>query len=70
MAPQDQIHLKVGEPMIQVRDVNKKYGDKVVHEGITLDIRKGEVLTLMGGSGSGKSVLLRASLVSSGPTPV
>lgn len=60
MAPQDKIGVKPGEPMIQVRNVVKKYGDKVVHDGITLDIRKGEVLTLMGGSGSGKSVLLRS----------
>ncbi len=48
------------EVMLSVRHVSKKYGDKIVHQDINLDIRKGEVLTLMGGSGSGKSVLLRS----------
>jgi len=46
--------------IIQIRDVYKSYGKKVVHKGISLDIYQGEVLTLMGGSGSGKSVLLRS----------
>lgn len=48
------------EPLIQVRNVFKSYGTKVVHQGISLDIYEGEILTLMGGSGSGKSVLLRS----------
>lgn len=48
------------EPLIQVEGVYKKFGGKTVHNGIDLDIYKGEVLTLMGGSGSGKSVLLRS----------
>jgi phospholipid/cholesterol/gamma-HCH transport system ATP-binding protein len=47
-------------PLIQIRGVHKKYGNKVVHSGIDLDIYEGEILTLMGGSGSGKSVLLRS----------
>lgn len=47
-------------PLIEVRDVNKRYGTKVVHQGINLTVNRGEVLTLMGGSGSGKSVLLRS----------
>lgn len=48
------------KPLIRVRGVSKRYGTKVVHDGIDLDIYRGEVLTLMGGSGSGKSVLLRS----------
>ena len=48
------------KPLIEVEGVSKFFGDKVVHDGIDLDIRKGEILTLMGGSGSGKSVLLRS----------
>jgi phospholipid/cholesterol/gamma-HCH transport system ATP-binding protein len=48
------------EPLIQIRGVYKKYGNKVVHSGVDLDIYRGEILTLMGGSGSGKSVLLRS----------
>jgi len=48
------------EPLIQIREVTKKYGTKMVHDGINMPIYKGEILTLMGGSGSGKSVLLRS----------
>ncbi len=47
------------EPLIEVRGLYKNYGSKVVHAGIDLKIYQGEILTLMGGSGSGKSVLLR-----------
>lgn len=53
-------HKGSAEPLIQVRDVFKNYGAKTVHQGISLDIYEGEILTLMGGSGSGKSVLLRS----------
>jgi phospholipid/cholesterol/gamma-HCH transport system ATP-binding protein len=60
MEPQDKKTKKSEAPMIHIQDVTKRYGTKVVHDGITLDIRRGEVLTLMGGSGSGKSVLLRS----------
>ncbi len=49
-----------GETLIKVEEVYKTFDDKVVHNGINLDIKKGEILTLMGGSGSGKSVLLRS----------
>ena len=48
------------EPLIEVRNVWKKFQGKQVHKGVNLTIYKGEVLTLMGGSGSGKSVLLRS----------
>ena len=48
------------EPLIRVRGLYKSYGKKIVHDGIDLDIYPGEILTLMGGSGSGKSVLLRS----------
>lgn len=48
------------EAIIQVRGVSKRYGAKVVHKNIDLDVYPGEILTLMGGSGSGKSVLLRS----------
>ena len=50
----------MAEPLIQIKGVEKKFGDKIVHDGIDLTIYRGEILTLMGGSGSGKSVLLRS----------
>lgn len=51
---------KEKEALIEVEGVYKNYGKKVVHVGIDLCVYRGEVLTLMGGSGSGKSVLLRS----------
>lgn len=50
----------MSEPLIKVVGVRKKFENKLVHDGIDLTIYKGEILTLMGGSGSGKSVLLRS----------
>lgn len=47
------------EIAISLRGITNRFGSQVVHENLDLDIRKGEVLGLIGGSGSGKSVLLR-----------
>lgn len=48
------------ESIIKFEGICKSYGKKVVHNGVDLEVYPGEVLTLMGGSGSGKSVLLRS----------
>lgn len=48
-----------GEPIIQVRNLVNRFGAETVHDGLDLDVRRGEVLGVVGGSGSGKSVLLR-----------
>jgi phospholipid/cholesterol/gamma-HCH transport system ATP-binding protein len=48
-----------GEPLIQFRNVRKAFGQKVVFRDLTLDVRPGETLTVMGGSGVGKSVMLK-----------
>jgi phospholipid/cholesterol/gamma-HCH transport system ATP-binding protein len=48
------------EIALQVRNLHKSFGDKVVHKGVTFDLRKGEILGLFGGSGTGKSVILRS----------
>jgi phospholipid/cholesterol/gamma-HCH transport system ATP-binding protein len=45
--------------VITVRDVVVGFGDRIVLDRLSLDIRKGEILGFVGGSGSGKSVLLR-----------
>src|SRR3954447_17903995 len=44
---------------IQVHDVTKRYGNRVVLDAIRLDVFEGETLVILGGSGSGKSTLLR-----------
>ncbi|WP_119678250.1 ABC transporter ATP-binding protein [Indioceanicola profundi] len=46
-------------PVIRVRGLHTRFGPQTVHAGVDLDVHKGEVLGLVGGSGTGKSVLLR-----------
>ncbi|WP_407947216.1 ABC transporter ATP-binding protein [Parasphingopyxis marina] len=48
------------EPIISIRDLKNAFGDQVVHEGLDLDVRQGEILGVVGGSGTGKSVLMRS----------
>ncbi len=47
------------EPIIRVRGLVNRFGAETVHDGLDVDVRRGEVLGIVGGSGSGKSVLLR-----------
>ncbi|NBC34812.1 MAG: ATP-binding cassette domain-containing protein [Alphaproteobacteria bacterium] len=44
---------------IRVRGLRTQFGPQVVHENLNLDVRRGEVLGVVGGSGTGKSVLLK-----------
>ncbi|SDF25652.1 phospholipid/cholesterol/gamma-HCH transport system ATP-binding protein [Limimaricola pyoseonensis] len=46
--------------VIRIRGLENRFGPHVVHEGLDLDMRRGEVLGVVGGSGTGKSVLLRS----------
>jgi ABC-type polar amino acid transport system ATPase subunit len=47
------------EPVVRLEAVHKSFGDNEVLRGIDLEVRRGEVLTIVGPSGSGKSTLLR-----------
>ncbi|WP_111430431.1 ABC transporter ATP-binding protein [Rhodobacteraceae bacterium DSL-40] len=47
------------EAVVEVRGLSTRFGDHVVHDGLDLDVYRGEVLGVVGGSGTGKSVLLR-----------
>ncbi|MBF6602103.1 MAG: ABC transporter ATP-binding protein, partial [Sphingorhabdus sp.] len=43
--------------LIRVKGLRNSFGPQVVHENLDLDVRKGEILGVVGGSGTGKSVL-------------
>ncbi len=47
------------EPVIRIRDLVVGFGDHLVLKGLSLDVQRGEILGVVGGSGAGKSVLLR-----------
>jgi len=49
-------------PKIRIRGLHKSFGDKVVLDGLDLDVGVGESVVVIGGSGSGKSVLLKCIL--------
>ncbi len=48
------------DKIIEVRGLKNQFGSQVVHEDLNLDVYRGEVLGIVGGSGTGKSVLLRS----------
>lgn len=48
------------ETVIKVRNLRNAFGDQVIHDGLDLDVYKGEILGVVGGSGTGKSVLMRS----------
>src|SRR5260370_13430270 len=52
----------IAEAVIEVRDLMKRYGRNVVHEHLNFDVRRGEVVAIVGGSGSGKTTLVRQIL--------
>ena len=56
------------DPVIQVRDLHNKFGAQVVHDGLDMQVRQGEIFGVVGGSGTGKSVLLRSILGLRQPT--
>jgi phospholipid/cholesterol/gamma-HCH transport system ATP-binding protein len=48
------------EAVVQVRGLVNRFGKSVIHDGLDIDLFRGEVLGVVGGSGTGKSVLLRS----------
>ena len=56
---QDKKPLDKKDSVIKVRGLVNAFGDKVIHDHVDLDLYRGEVLGVVGGSGAGKSVLLR-----------
>ena len=48
------------DTVISIRGLRNSFGEQVIHEGLDLDVRRGEILGVVGGSGTGKSVLMRS----------
>ena len=47
------------ESILQIKDLRKSFGDNEILKGISLDVKQGEVVVILGSSGCGKSTLLR-----------
>jgi len=58
----------MSETLLKIEDLSKKFGDLEVLKGISTDIRKGEVVVMIGPSGSGKSTFLRCMNLLEQPT--
>ena len=56
------------EAIVQVRDLANRFGSQSVHEHLDLDVYQGEILGVVGGSGTGKSVLMRSIIGLQTPT--
>lgn len=46
-------------PIIEVKNLSTQFGSQIIHQNLNLSVNEGEVLGIVGGSGSGKSVLMR-----------
>ncbi|NJS14848.1 MAG: ABC transporter ATP-binding protein [Sphingopyxis sp.] len=62
------IHPEQHEVAIRVRGLVNAFGEAVIHENLDLDVVQGEVLGVVGGSGTGKSVLMRSIIGLQQPT--
>ena len=64
MATRAQHHLRAqahdDSIVIRVRGLENSFGEQVVHQDLDLDVKRGEILGVVGGSGTGKSVLMRS----------
>lgn len=56
---QETFNPSPGDPLLQTRDLHFSYGEESILSGVTLDIRAGEAVALVGRNGSGKSTLLK-----------
>ncbi len=57
-APADR--ARADDVVIRVRNLTNRFGEQVVHENLDLEVKRGEILGVVGGSGTGKSVLMRS----------
>ena len=52
----------MSEPVLVAHNIVNRFGKQTVHDGVNLEVERGEILGIVGGSGSGKSVLLKTLL--------
>lgn len=58
----------MSQNIIEIKDLDNRFGKQWVHRKLQLDIKKGEILAIIGGSGSGKTTLIRSVLMLQEPT--
>ena len=68
IAAADAVRPEKFEYAIRIRGLKNQFGDAVIHENLDLDVKSGEILGVVGGSGTGKSVLLRSIVGLQTPT--
>jgi len=68
LAAADAVRPEKFEHAICIRGLKNQFGDAVIHDGLDLDVRSGEILGVVGGSGTGKSVLMRSIIGLQTPT--
>ena len=56
------------EPVIRVTGLQNKFGSQIVHDNLDFEVKRGEIMGLVGGSGTGKSVLMRTIVGLNQPT--
>ena len=60
--------MESNDNIIEVRGLCTRFGKQVVHDGIDLDVRRGEIYALVGGSGSGKTTLMHEVIMLRDPS--
>ncbi|MDO9370885.1 MAG: ABC transporter ATP-binding protein [Sphingopyxis sp.] len=68
LAAADAVRPEEFDYAIRIRGLANQFGDAVIHDGLDLDVRSGEIMGVVGGSGTGKSVLMRSIIGLQTPT--
>jgi phospholipid/cholesterol/gamma-HCH transport system ATP-binding protein len=59
-ARDDVVETFTGEYPIEISGLRNSFGEQLIHDDLSLKVRRGEILGVVGGSGTGKSVLMRS----------
>jgi phospholipid/cholesterol/gamma-HCH transport system ATP-binding protein len=59
-AREDVVEVFEGQHPIEIASLRNSFGEQIIHEDLSLKVRRGEILGVVGGSGTGKSVLMRS----------